>query len=84
MPPPLTLPLLQPPPLQHLALALCSPPPFDTTTTTLPSRYLLCFPPQDAALLEYCRRIVARYRRGEAVSEDELEFAFDQMERRLL
>lgn len=39
---------------------------------------------QDAALLEYCRRIVARYRRGEAVSEDELEFAFDQMERRLL
>ncbi len=41
-------------------------------------------PSQDAALLEYCRRIVARYRRGEAVSEDELEFAFDQMERRLL
>lgn len=39
---------------------------------------------QDTQILEYCRRIVARYRRGEYVSEDELEFAFDQLERRLL
>ncbi|GLI61869.1 hypothetical protein VaNZ11_004379 [Volvox africanus] len=39
---------------------------------------------QDAQILEYCRRIVARYRRGEYVSEDELEFAFDQLEKRLL
>lgn len=42
----------------------------------------LCFL-QDAVILEYCRRIVARYRRGEPVSEDELEFAFAQLERRL-
>ncbi|GIL75541.1 hypothetical protein Vretimale_15154 [Volvox reticuliferus] len=39
---------------------------------------------QDSQILEYCRRIVARYRRGEYVSEDELEFAFDQLEKRLL
>ena len=35
-------------------------------------------------ILEYCRRIVARYRRGEYVTEQELEFAFEQLERRLL
>ncbi|PNW80874.1 hypothetical protein CHLRE_07g333150v5 [Chlamydomonas reinhardtii] len=39
---------------------------------------------QDAQILEYCRRIVARYRRGEYVTEQELEFAFEQLERRLL
>ncbi len=39
---------------------------------------------QDAQILEYCRRIVSRYRRGEYVAEDELEFAFDQLEKRLL
>ncbi|GLC52523.1 hypothetical protein PLESTB_000639100 [Pleodorina starrii] len=39
---------------------------------------------QDTQILEYCRRIVTRYRRGEYVSEDELEFAFEQLERRLL
>ncbi|KAG2440701.1 hypothetical protein HXX76_003559 [Chlamydomonas incerta] len=39
---------------------------------------------QDVQILEYCRRIVARYRRGEYVTEQELEFAFEQLERRLL
>ena len=38
----------------------------------------------DPQVLAYVRRIMARYRRGEYVSEDELEFAFQQLEKRFL
>ncbi|GAX77741.1 hypothetical protein CEUSTIGMA_g5184.t1 [Chlamydomonas eustigma] len=37
---------------------------------------------QDQEVLAYVGRIMARYRNGENVTEDELEFAFQQMEKR--
>eukprot|EP00798_Chlamydomonas_sp_ICE-L_P031376 gene31376-6535_t len=37
---------------------------------------------QDAEVLAYVRSIMARYKKGEYVSEDELEFAFRQLETR--
>lgn len=37
---------------------------------------------QDAEVLAYVRRIMTRYRRGDNVSEEELEFAFQQLEKR--
>lgn len=39
---------------------------------------------QDAEVLAYVQRIMSRYRRGEYVSEEELEFAFQQLEKRFL
>ncbi len=39
---------------------------------------------QDAEVLAYVGRIMARYRRGEYVAEDELEFAFQQLEKRFM
>ncbi|KAG1672696.1 hypothetical protein FOA52_005173 [Chlamydomonas sp. UWO 241] len=36
---------------------------------------------QEAEVLAYVEKIMARYRRGEPVSEEELEFAFAQLER---
>eukprot|EP00955_Chlamydomonas_euryale_P117659 366490-Chlamydomonas_euryale.AAC.8 len=36
---------------------------------------------QEAEVMAYVKSIMARYRRGESVSEDELEFAFRQLER---
>jgi len=39
---------------------------------------------QDAEVLAYVRRVMGRYRRGEYVSEDELEFAFMQLEKRFM
>jgi hypothetical protein len=35
-------------------------------------------------VLDYVRRIMSRYRRGEYVSEEELEFAFQQLEKRFI
>ncbi|KAL6749523.1 hypothetical protein V8C86DRAFT_995670 [Haematococcus lacustris] len=37
---------------------------------------------REQEVLEYVRRVMARYRRGEYVSEEELEFAFQQLEQR--
>lgn len=39
---------------------------------------------RDEEVLKYVRRIMARYRAGEYVSEDELEFAFRQLEKRFI
>lgn len=37
---------------------------------------------QDAEFINYISGIMARYRRGDLVSEEELELAFKQLERR--
>uniref|UniRef100_A0A7S0S0X0 Uncharacterized protein n=1 Tax=Chlamydomonas leiostraca TaxID=1034604 RepID=A0A7S0S0X0_9CHLO len=39
---------------------------------------------RDEEVLAYVRRVMGRYRRGEYVSEEELEFAFKQLEQRFL
>ena len=39
---------------------------------------------QEAEILAYVKEIMSRYRRGDYVAEEELEFAFRQLESRML